>query len=260
LDRRVDGGEARTFGVSGLLRMSDLIMYDHQTETLWQQITGEAIVGTDVGRRLTFLPSQTVSWQDFRDAFPDGLVLSLNTGVVRNYGGTQYTEYDKPGTGTYFPFETEEDNRLDGKERVLAVEIDGDTIAFPFSTLAEHVVIEAEVGGQPIVAFWQPGTRSALDRPLVADGADVGAAAAYSPHLDGRLLSFVARGGAIIDTETGSIWSVLGRAIEGPLTGAALPGAALTGAALTPIVAGNHFWFAWVAFQPTTRIADGISR
>jgi hypothetical protein len=58
----VDGGEARTFGVSGLLRMSDLIMYDHQTETLWQQITGEAIVGSDVGRQLTFLPSQTVSW------------------------------------------------------------------------------------------------------------------------------------------------------------------------------------------------------
>ena len=225
-------------------------MYDHQTETLWQQITGEAIVGTDVGRRLTFLPSQTVSWQDFRDAFPDGLVLSLNTGVVRNYGGTQYTEYDKPGTGTYFPFETEEDNRLDGKERVLAVEINGDAIAFPFSALAEHAVIEAEVGGQPIVAFWQPGTRSALDRPLIADGADVGAAAAYSPHLDGRLLSFVARDGAIIDTETGSTWSVLGRATEGPLTGAAL----------TPIVAGNHFWFAWVAFQPATRIADGISR
>lgn len=65
---------------------------------------------------------------------------------------------------------------------MLAVEIDGDAIAFPFTALAKHVVIEAEVGGQSVAAFWQPGTRSALDRPQIADGA----AAAYSPHLDGH--------------------------------------------------------------------------
>lgn len=248
-DRRVEGGKARTFGVSGLLRMSDLIMYDHQTESLWQQITGEAIVGADIGRRLTFLPSQTVSWQEFRDAFPEGLVLSINTGYVRNYGGSQYTEYDKAGTSTYFPFEGEEDDRLDGKERVLAVEIDGDAVAFPFSALARHIVLEAVIGGQPVVAFWQPGTRSVLDRPLIAESADVGAAAAYSPTLDGRRLSFAERAGAIVDTETGSTWSVLGRAIAGPLTGAAL----------TPIVAGNHFWFAWVAFESQTRIVDSAT-
>ncbi|MEE8421540.1 MAG: DUF3179 domain-containing protein [Dehalococcoidia bacterium] len=249
-DRRVAGGEARTFGVSGLLRMSDLIMYDHQTESLWQQISGEAIVGADVGRRLTFLPSQTVSWQEFRDAFPEGLVLSINTGYVRNYGGSQYTEYDKPGTTTFFPFEGADDDRLDAKERVLAVEIDGDTVAFPFSALAEHIVLEAVVGGQPVVAFWQPGTRSVLDRPLIAESADVGAAAAYSPEFDGRRLSFVARDGAIVDTQTGSTWSVLGRAIAGPLRGAVL----------TPVVAGNHFWFAWIAFEPETWIVDGTDR
>jgi hypothetical protein len=155
-----------------------------------------------------------------------------------------------PARAPTYPFETEQDTRLDGKERVLAVEIDSDAVAFPSTALAEHVVIEAEAGGQSVVAFWQPGTRSALDRPLIADGADVGAAAAYSPDLDGQLLSFVERNGAIVGTETGSTWSELGRATGGPLSGSVR----------APIVAGNHFWFAWVAFEPVTRIAGGVAR
>ncbi|MEE8336930.1 MAG: DUF3179 domain-containing protein, partial [Dehalococcoidia bacterium] len=96
-DRRVEG-EARTFGVSGLLRQSDLVMYDHQTESLWQQITGEALVGEAVGAKLTFLPSQTVSWRDFRATFPDAMVLSINTGYVRPYGETSFVQYDRVGT------------------------------------------------------------------------------------------------------------------------------------------------------------------
>ncbi|MEE8346014.1 MAG: DUF3179 domain-containing (seleno)protein, partial [Dehalococcoidia bacterium] len=74
-DRELDGQVFR-FGVSGLLRNSDLVMWDRQTESLWQQITGEAIVGEKAGTSLDFVPSPIVSWEDFQTQFPDGKVLS----------------------------------------------------------------------------------------------------------------------------------------------------------------------------------------
>ena len=82
------------FGTSGLLRRSDLVMYDRTTETLWQQIGGAALVGDLVGARLQPLPASIVSWQQFRANFPDGLVLSRDTGFVRDYGLNPYTGYD----------------------------------------------------------------------------------------------------------------------------------------------------------------------
>ncbi len=133
---------------------------------------------------------------------------------------------------------------------MLAVKIDGDAVAFPFSALAEQIVIEAEIGGLPVVAFWQPGTRSVLDLPSIAESADVGAAAAYVPFVDGERLSFVERDGRIVDEQTGSTWNVLGRAVVGELAGTAL----------APVIAGNHLWFAWAAFEPETRVVTEPAR
>jgi hypothetical protein len=84
-DRRVDGRELR-FGTSGLVRNSDLVMWDGATESLWQQITGEAIVGELTGARLNTIPSPIVRWSEFAQAFPGGLVLSQETGFERQYG------------------------------------------------------------------------------------------------------------------------------------------------------------------------------
>jgi hypothetical protein len=81
-DRRVNG-QTLGFGVSGLLRNSDLVMWDRQTESLWQQITGEAIVGDLAGTQLPVIPTPIVSWKDFRETFPDGDVLSRDTGHDR---------------------------------------------------------------------------------------------------------------------------------------------------------------------------------
>lgn len=242
-DRRVDGGE-RTFGVSGLLRRSDLIMYDRTNQSLWQQITGEAIVGVDTGARLEFLPSQIVSWDDFKRTYPGALVLSRETGHDRPYGTNPYLGYDRIGSSTLFPVPEFADERLDAKERVLTVELGGETVAFPFSALSEHVVLEAEVGGEPVVAFWQPGALSPLDGEFIVGGRNVGAAGAFSPLLDGERLRFAARGEEIVDTGTGSVWSVLGRAVSGPLEGEALE----------PVVSANHFLFSWVVFKPETRV------
>ncbi|MGH2403427.1 MAG: DUF3179 domain-containing (seleno)protein, partial [bacterium] len=84
-DRRLDG-RVLDFGTTGMLRFSDLVMYDRQTESWWQQITGEAIVGVLTGKQLKFLPAQIVAWETFARTFPAGKVLSRNTGHVRPYG------------------------------------------------------------------------------------------------------------------------------------------------------------------------------
>ena len=93
-DRRL-GGVVYDFGTSGNLRNSDLIMWDRQTESWWQQLTGEAIVGELAGKTLTFLPAALVSYGDFKQANPEGLVLSRETGYPRDYGSNPYTGYDK---------------------------------------------------------------------------------------------------------------------------------------------------------------------
>ncbi|HJM74638.1 MAG TPA: DUF3179 domain-containing protein [Dehalococcoidia bacterium] len=241
-DRRVDG-EERPFGVSGLVRVNDLVMFDRTDESFWQQITGEAIVGDDTGKRLTMLASQIVSWAEFDLAHPDAVVLSRSTGYRYDYGRNPYSGYDRVGSSPMFPL----DEDFDGKERVLTVEIDGDAGAFPFASLSTEVVMETDVAGQPVVAFWQSGAVSALDESFIIGSRNIGAAGAFSPFLDGERLTFESRDGAIVDTKTGTVWDVLGKARTG----------GLAGAALDPVISGNHFWFAWATFMPETKIIIG---
>ena len=245
-DRTVDGA-VLSFTTSGLLRRSDLIMIDFETGSLWQQITGEAIVGENAGTRLEFISSPIVSYAAFKETFPDGRVLSRDTGFVRQYGVNPYAGYDTIGSSTIFRVNEFDDGRLDAKERVLTVEIDGDAVAFPFSELTEHVVLETDVAGQVVVAFWQPGTLSPLDESFIIGSANVGAAAAYSPIVDGERLTFEARGQEIVDTQTGSVWNVLGLAVSGPMEGTMLE----------PVLSANHFWFSWSVFQPETLVIRG---
>lgn len=246
-DRRVEG-ETRTFGVSGLLRRSDLVMFDRTHHSLWQQIGGEALVGADTGRRLERIAAPIVSYGEFKEAHPGAVVLSRETGHGRDYGQNPYVYYDRTGA-TLFPVPEYEQGVLDAKERVLTVEEAGEAIAFPFSVLAAEVVREVSFRGRPIVAFWQPGAVSALDDFYILGSRNVGAAGAYEPQLDGERLTFVARDGVIVDTGTGSTWNVLGVATAGPLAGRSLP----------VVVSGSHFWFAWSVFQPQTAVVTPLA-
>ena len=97
-DRRVDGHDL-TFGTTGKLRRSDLVMWDRQTQSWWQQFSGEALVGTLTGKRLRTLANQTLSWQDFKHIYPHGTVLSRDTGFVRDYGRNPYEGYDADPNG-----------------------------------------------------------------------------------------------------------------------------------------------------------------
>jgi hypothetical protein len=94
-DRRLDG-QVLDFGTTGRLRRSNMVMYDRQTETWWQQATGEAIAGKLAGRQLELLPAALISWAEFREAHPIGGVLSRETGHSRAYGRNPYVGYDDP--------------------------------------------------------------------------------------------------------------------------------------------------------------------
>jgi hypothetical protein len=244
-ERVLDGTEY-DFGTTGNLRFSDLVMYDRQTESWWQQATGEAIVGTLTGKRLRFLPAQIISFAEFRDRYADGDVLSKETGHQRPYGTNPYVGYDKSDERPFL-YEGVVDGRLAPKERVVTVSIGTEHTAFPYLELVKVGAANETVGGTPLVVLWVPGTASALDAGLVDQGRDAGATGVFERTVDGRELTFERPGGPgspIRDRETGSTWSVTGKAMDGELAGRSLK----------PLVHGDHFWFAWAAFSPETRI------
>ena len=234
------------FGTTGKLRFSDLVMYDRQTESWWQQITGEAIIGELTGQRLEFIPAPLVSWSEFKQAHPDGQVLSKDTGFSRAYGTNPYVGYD---TGFPFLYRGPQDTRLTATERVATVSAGDEAVAFPFSVLEEEPVVHYTLAGEDLVVFYKKGTASALDERIIADSHDVGATNVFRPVVDGQELTFTAEGENFVDGETGTTWNLLGQAIEGPLMGSRL----------TPVVHANHLWFAWAVFKPDTVVYRGAA-
>ena len=120
-DRRLEQvGTVFDFGTTGNLRHSDLVMWDRQTESWWQQFSGDAIVGELTGTHLTFLPAQIVGWQAFKTAYPAGDVLSRETGFDRSYGRNPYPGYDDVDSRPFL-FDGTTDERLPPMERVVGV-------------------------------------------------------------------------------------------------------------------------------------------
>ncbi|MBM3944032.1 MAG: DUF3179 domain-containing protein, partial [SAR202 cluster bacterium] len=222
------------------------------------------------GAKLKFIPSQILSWGDFRAAYPDGHVLTRPSGL-RDYDRPPYASYDL--SERPFLFRGEIDPRLGPVERVVALETGGQAVAYPFSLLAEHPVVNDTIGNHDIVIFYAAATltpfpdrdlfpsgisgsggeavREAVEKALAESSpADflpsraVGSAAAYDPTVRGQRLTFFVRDGLIVDSQTGSAWDITGRAVSGPLAGERL----------APILHGTHFWFAWAAFHPDTLV------
>jgi len=243
-DRRVEGREL-TFGTTGNLRKSDLVMWDRQTESWWQQFSAEAIVGELTGTRLEPLASQTLSFGDFKRRFPGGDVLSRDTGNPRDYGSNPYEGYDDPGSEPFL-LDSEADRSLPPKERVAAALAGEDTVVVPFTRLREEPVVNERSGEDPVVFLYQDGVKSVLDAPAVEDSRDVGTAAVFARRLGGRTLTFEATpDGGVTDRETGSSWDITGRATAGPLADQRL----------RPVRSDVQFWFALAAFVPDARIA-----
>lgn len=240
-DRRIDG-KVHDFGVSGMLRESDMVMYDRQTDSLWQQITGEAIVGSMTGVRLELVASQTVSFKTFSRAFPDGLVLSRDTGHSRPYGRNPYVGYEFHDQ-TIMPVSAPRKLKAP-KDRLVTVAKAGRTKAYPFPLLRKARVVEDSLDETAYVVMFEKGTVTALDQSEIAASRDVGSVGVFSADLEGERLRFEKRGERIVDSNTGSSWNVLGMAVDGPLRGQRL----------RPVPHGVYFAFAWLVFNPETEI------
>ena len=133
-------------------------------------------------------------------------------------------------------------------ERVVAFTVDGQGIAYPLSYVASRGILHDSIGGLDLVILHAGRRQSPYPAGNGEERRVIGSTGVFEASLDDRMLSFSLQDGRIIDEETGSTWNILGRAVEGPLAGNEL----------TPIVHGNHFWFAWAAHTPDTLIRGEV--
>lgn len=151
-ERRI-GGETLTFGVSGLLYQSDVLMYDHQTESLWSQLKMESVAGKGVGTKLRWLESKQMTWAAWKRQYPQSMVLSPDTGYRRDYAGNAYASYKKSGR-VMFPV-PETRTELGRKEWVLGVILGGDAKAYSIEALSQaESPLKDTVGGQAVVVTY----------------------------------------------------------------------------------------------------------
>ena len=158
-ESRMDG-RPLTFGVSGLLYNSDVLLYDRQTESLWSQLKSSAVTGFYKAKQLKPVPMQHTTWQHWRKQHPDTLVLSFDTGFSRNYSRNPYEGYEDIEQ-TYFPVKFRAKG-LHPKERVIGLTINGKAKAWPFVELRRAGgVVNDVVGGLPVTVRYNKEHESA---------------------------------------------------------------------------------------------------
>ena len=237
---RVLDGRVLDFGTSGALYRSALVMYDRQTESFWTHFDGRAVIGDLIGTSLDLIPLASVSWKDFREAHPDGLVLGPASSP-RPYGRNPYGAYDQGDNPLPGFFTGEVDERAPAMGRVVGLQVDDAEVAVSLDRLSRDGVVHLSVEGRPVVVWHLPGTASALNAPRVADGDDVGATGAFFTDL-----RFERNGQHFVDDRTGSTWNILGMATDGELAGTTLD----------PVIHLDTFWFAWSSYHPDTDVID----
>lgn len=153
-------GMDMTFGVSGLLYNSDVLLYDRQTESLWSQLMSKSVAGPLTGNKMKMLVMTNTSWGDWYKEHPDTLVLSRDTGYRRNYDKSPYDGYED-SSGVWFPVKNK-DARYHPKERVLGIEIDGKFKAYPFAELSKtEGVVEDSFQGHELKIHYSANSHSA---------------------------------------------------------------------------------------------------
>lgn len=154
-------GRTYTFGISGLLYKSNVLLYDRETETLWSQIRREAVAGPMTGARLAPLPSVLTTWKRWKRLHPDTLVLSTDTGYARDYGVDPYEGYYRSPLA-FLGFRGKTSPALPEKELVLGLEIEGAVRAYPFSVLRKiDAPFDDAVSGHDITVHFDGGSEEA---------------------------------------------------------------------------------------------------
>ena len=225
----------RTFGVTGGLVNSNLLMYDRQTDSRWPQIFGRAIQGPLRGGQLEAVPLTWTTWARWRARHPETEVLSTDTGFIRNYQGDPYGSYD-PLRGYYADSLVRfrvacRDNRFHPKRSFVGLAEGNDAVAVDLEWLRAVRVRNATMAGQPVVFVHDEGLNAPRAFLAIGDSGPL--------HL--------AWDGSFRDTETNSRWSPDGVAISGPSEGSRL----------VELPAMNVMWFAWTAFYPWTQVHAG---
>lgn len=167
-DARIDG-QALSFGTTGKLRNSDLIMYDRASESWWQQFIGEGIAGIHTGKRLKLIASRLESWSDFRNRHPDGKVLVPNNRLMRDYGRNPYVNYDMAQQP--FLYSGAMPPGISPMARVVVVRRETGP---PIVTALQKVRDAGELSRDGITIGWKAGQNSALHTSRISKGRDVG--------------------------------------------------------------------------------------
>ena len=244
--------EDAQFAVSGLLFKNNLVMFDRNVllsddngkgirrdETLWPQMLAGGFCGPLEGRGLAMYPSIEIEWEDWVALHPDTRVVSNQTGFGQNYQLYPYGSYERLDNTQTLDVISDPDERRPAKERVLGMlSRSGRGVAFPFGALRDaavdgltvvHTALGDDLGQgdvDPVVVFWDSEAASAM---------------AFNPSIPTRDLTFEVRNDAFVDVETGSLWSIDGRALSGPLEGEQL---------LSIADAYVSFWFAFSEMFP----------
>ncbi len=231
--RAIDGQD-HTFGVSGKLIMNALVMYDHQTNTLWSQFLRKGVRGELEGVELDVLPVTQTTWSVWKELHPDTIVMRTG-GLGR---GDQYAIYymnSKPGVIG----QAREDDRLPNKALVLGVDFGGAQKAYPTADLLDNPVLNDTVGGEDALVFMDAASGTAL----VFDRVVGARALTFAP--EGEPNGVLTR---LRDEETGSVWLAFsGLAVEGELAGERLE----------RLPSHLSFWFAWNDWYQDTDLFEG---
>ncbi len=168
-------GRTTTFGTSGMLYNSNLVMYDRATKSMWPQLFGVAVRGDLKGQRLVEIGGAvTTTLGRWKARFPSGVVLSKDTGHVRAYGTWPYGDYDTAGE-PFFPIRYRDD-RFPSKKLVVGVRQDGAALAIPKDEFAQRKEASIEVGGRALIARYDAD----LDAVRVLDRKTEEAVSAYN--------------------------------------------------------------------------------
>ena len=216
--------------------MNALVMYDHQTDTLWSQFLSRGVKGPLAGQQLEIVPSIQTTWDQWQGLHPETLVLDKRGGYQRD----TYESYYRGGSAGILG-EANKDGRLPRKELVVGIDLEGSAKAYPFHVIATERVINDTFRGEAVVVTFEPVSETG---------------AVFRSQVDGRSLTFHtlpdASDGIMLmqDQQTSSTWqAVTGRAIDGPLAGAALQ----------RLPSHYSFWFAWSDFHPDTELFEAKS-
>ncbi len=242
------GSKLLHFGISGLLMHNDMVMYDKETQSWWEQLMGSAIVGEYTGTTLDIMPSMLISVQDYFDRFPDGEILSPEVGGIlqkhTKHRPFHHAYHNKKTFDTAFFIPEKIDPRLPPLERVLDIHVHDHITIYPFAEMAKHHVLNQAFEGLRFVIFHHGNVVTVLDDDKISHSKKIGAATAFRSVLGSDTFTFKKHGIHFKDDQTGSIWDITGYCHEGPKKGKQLH--------LLPH--SNHFAFVFLAFFPESKI------